>query len=200
MSERINAEKWRELSREAVLETPFFTLWRMEFQRADGSIIRDYYLIEKKEAVQIAAITHEEKVVLIKHYRPGPNEISVELPAGYVEKGKTLETACQEELLEETGYKADNFLEITNFTQDTSRYLGYPLHLFWAWNLIKVKSSESLREDKEQEEIKVLETNLEEALRMIDKKEIKDLPTIAGLLLIKRFLRKHKHLILSKGS
>lgn len=44
-------------------------------------------------------------MILVKQFRPGPNEILNELPGGYVDKNETPEEAVQRELLEETGYK-----------------------------------------------------------------------------------------------
>lgn len=46
------------------------------------------------------AITKDQKVVLAKQFRPGPEKVFLELPGGGVET----EEAIHRELLEETGY------------------------------------------------------------------------------------------------
>ena len=171
-------EKWKEIDSEIFLKTPFFTIYKKNYLRSNDSIINDYYLIKKPESVHMLAVTKKRKVLLVKHYRPGVDEAAIEIPAGYVEKGETLRIACERELMEETGYRASNFLEISNLTQDTSRYIGYPLHFFIMWGLTKNKKRKL---NLEAEEIEILEVSLRECLRMIKKGKIKDLATVAGI-------------------
>jgi ADP-ribose pyrophosphatase len=102
------------------------------------------------------------------------------LPAGCIEKNENSETACRRELLEETGYRAEKVMEISNFTQDTSRFTGCSCHLFMAMDVEKVKDAE--------EGIEVVEISLPDAIEMIRKRKIKDLPTIAGILLSQLFI------------
>lgn len=181
----MKSRKWKKISSKVILKTRFFKLFQKAFRRPNGSIIKNYHLIEKPESVHIVAVTQDGKVILIKHYRPGTDEIMTEIPAGTIHNNETPQSACQRELREETGYKADNVLEISCLTQDTSRFTGYSCHLFLAQNLTKVKDQKLNVETKE---IEVIEINLQEALQMIEKGQIKDLLTIAGLLLAQQFL------------
>jgi len=193
---------WKELTSKLLLETPFFKLHRKDFQRPDGTVIQDYYLMEKPFHVHIVALTEDRKVVLIKHYRPGTGTTELELPAGYVKPGENLETACQRELLEETGYTAKLFQEVSNFAQDSSRFIGYTGHLFLARNLTKA-SEEVLSGDSEKESMEIegmMEIGLEKALEMVDKGEIKDLIAIAGLFSAQRFLTQHGAIFSSRES
>jgi len=57
--------------------------------------------------VAALAITKDQKVILAKQFRPGPKEILLELPGGYVDEGETPKQAAEKELLEETGYKGN---------------------------------------------------------------------------------------------
>ncbi|MFH1423781.1 MAG: NUDIX hydrolase [Candidatus Nealsonbacteria bacterium] len=178
-------KKWQELISELIIGTPFFKLFKKDFRLPDGMVIKDYYLIEKTPSVHIAAITNEKKIVLIKHYRPGFGEVSIELPAGLIETQETAAAAGKRELLEETGYKTDNLSEISNFSQDTSRFTGCACHLFLAQDLQKIKRG---RLSQEAKEIEVVEISISEAIEMIKNGQIKDLPTIAGLLLVRLFI------------
>ena len=181
-------EKWKEINSEAWLQTPFFTIYKKNFRQSNNSVINDYYLMEKPKSVHIIAFTKKRNVLLVRHYRPGVNEAVIEIPAGYVEKKETLKLACERELMEETGYKASNFLEISNWTQDTSRYIGYPLHFFVALGLTKNKKRELNLETRE---IEILEVSLKKSIRMIKKGKIKDMPTVAGLLLVNLLSKKN---------
>jgi ADP-ribose pyrophosphatase len=72
-----------------------------------------------KPAVGIVALTDEEKIVLVEQFRPPVNCSVVELPAGLAgdiagAETESLLTAAQRELLEETGYQAARWTELTN--------------------------------------------------------------------------------------
>jgi len=133
-------KKWQELGSEIIAETPWVKILKKDFCRPDGTVVEGYYLMEKPVSVYIAAITGDGKIVLIKHYRPGLNEIAIELPAGSIKGDETSNNAASRELLEETGYKARKLLEISNFSQDTSRFIGCACRLFIAWDLQRAKS------------------------------------------------------------
>jgi ADP-ribose pyrophosphatase len=70
----------------------------------------DFYVIESVDWVNIIPLTpdnnSEPSVVMVRQYRHGTRQISLEVPGGLVNPGDTpLDTACKE-LLEETGYQA----------------------------------------------------------------------------------------------
>lgn len=60
---------------------------------------------EGVEAVAILALTRDKKIIICEQFRPGPEKILDELPAGRVDEGEDLEKAARRELLEETGYE-----------------------------------------------------------------------------------------------
>lgn len=178
-------KRWKELSSKMIVKTPFLRFLKKDFRKPNNVIVKDYYLMEKPPSVHIAAVTNEKKIVLIKHYRPGLGEVSIELPAGSIKDKEIAETACGRELLDETGYRADSLREISRFSQDTSRFTGCECRLFLAWGLQKIARE---RLSQEAKEIEVFEVSIPEAIGMIKKGEIKDLTTIAGILLTRLFI------------
>jgi len=99
-------EKWEELSRETVFQKYSRKIEKVIFCFPDGRE-SDYYLKIEGPAVCTLAITKDRQIILAKQFRPGPNEVLLEIPGGGVEKGETPEQAGERELLEETGYKGD---------------------------------------------------------------------------------------------
>lgn len=60
---------------------------------------------EGDKAAAVIALTADNKVVVARQFRPGPERIMDELPGGGVERGEDPKVAAERELLEETGYK-----------------------------------------------------------------------------------------------
>jgi len=71
---------------------------------ADGTIIAPYDVVELPDWVNILALTLEQEIVLVREYRHGTGEITLELPSGTVEAGEAPLATAQRELREETGY------------------------------------------------------------------------------------------------
>jgi len=72
----------------------------------------DFYVIESRNWVNIIPLTNDHQVVMIRQYRHGSREVTLEIPGGLVDPGDTPEKAAARELLEETGYQAEEVVEI----------------------------------------------------------------------------------------
>ncbi|MFO7807702.1 MAG: NUDIX hydrolase [Candidatus Moraniibacteriota bacterium] len=104
MSDKI--EKWKELSRKIAFQKYGRKIEEVIFKMPDGEE-KDFYLKKEGPATGVLALTKDQQVILVKQFRPGPNEILNELPGGYVDENETPEQAAERELLEETGYKGN---------------------------------------------------------------------------------------------
>jgi len=58
-------------------------------------------------AVCTVAITDDNKVIMARQYRPGPEKVLLEIPGGYVDEEEDPVKAAERELLEETGYSGE---------------------------------------------------------------------------------------------
>lgn len=72
----------------------------------------DFYTIESNDWVNIIPLTADHQVVMVRQYRHGSREVTLEIPGGLVDPGDTPEMAASRELLEETGYQATEVSEI----------------------------------------------------------------------------------------
>jgi ADP-ribose pyrophosphatase len=71
--------------------------------QATGKSAR-YSLISCVDWVNVIALTPDDRVVLIRQYRPGIDAVCIEIPGGMIDDGEDPLTAAKRELEEETGY------------------------------------------------------------------------------------------------
>lgn len=74
-----------------------------------------FYVIDTNDWVNVIPITPEGEIVMIRQYRHGSKEITLEIPGGLVDESNP-EDAAVRELLEETGYRGQKvtYLGSTN--------------------------------------------------------------------------------------
>jgi 8-oxo-dGTP pyrophosphatase MutT (NUDIX family) len=72
----------------------------------------DFYIIESRDWINVIPLTDDNQVVMIRQYRHGSGEITLEIPGGLVDAGDTPKKAAVRELLEETGYQAKKWQKI----------------------------------------------------------------------------------------
>jgi 8-oxo-dGTP pyrophosphatase MutT (NUDIX family) len=66
--------------------------------------------LESSPWVNVIPLTPENNVVLIRQYRHGIRDVTLEIPGGLVEDGDTPEEAAAKELAEETGYRSTEMI------------------------------------------------------------------------------------------
>ena len=72
----------------------------------------DFYIIDSPDWINIIPLTDNGHVVMVKQYRHGTREVTLEVPGGMVEDGDSAEETAYRELLEETGYKAESMMKL----------------------------------------------------------------------------------------
>lgn len=85
-----------------------------------GLEIPDFYVEELPDWVNVIAITRDGEFLLEEQYRHGIGRVCFELCAGVVEKGETPIEAAKRELLEETGYVSDEWVDYGCYAPNTS--------------------------------------------------------------------------------
>jgi len=88
---------------------------------ADGTVIDPYHVVELSDWVNVLAVTSEQEVVLVREYRHGTAEITLELPSGTVEAGEAPLATAQRELQEETGYGGGVWRMTASFAANPAR-------------------------------------------------------------------------------
>ena len=143
---------------------------------ADGrSALRE--VVEHGDVAAIVPIDADGNVVLVRQYRLPAGDSLLEIPAGGVDEGESVEAAAQRELQEETGYRAERLERLGGFYVSPG-YCTEFIHVFLAMDLV-----EDPVEGDEDEEISLERMPLPDAVRLVETGEIKDGKSIVGLLL-----------------
>jgi ADP-ribose pyrophosphatase len=93
---------WRRLGERVAYER-FRRVVNRTFELPGGQET-DFEVLDGPDTVAVLALTEDDRVVLVREFRPGPEDLILELPGGLVEQGQTPREAARRELLEETGY------------------------------------------------------------------------------------------------
>jgi ADP-ribose pyrophosphatase len=70
----------------------------------------DFFVLETEAWVNVIPITADNQVVLVRQYRHGTRDITLEIPGGLVEQDGSPEEAARRELREETGYEGEEWI------------------------------------------------------------------------------------------
>ena len=97
----------------------------------------EFHVIESRDWINIIPLTPDERVVMVRQYRHGSKEITLEIPGGIVDPGDTPQGAAVRELLEETGYQSEDWAQIGEVNPNPAIF-GNRCFTFLARNVKKV--------------------------------------------------------------
>jgi 8-oxo-dGDP phosphatase len=109
------AQRWPVISSTEDARGPVVTLRSDVVQMSDGQVFARQ-VVEHPGAVAIAALDEQGRVLMIRQYRHPVARLLWELPAGLRDvSGEPLLATAKRELLEETGYRARDWLVLADF-------------------------------------------------------------------------------------
>ncbi len=160
------------------------TVWRGGFLAVDDVTVRlpngnvaQRDVVRHPGAVAVIALTDEGKIVLVHQYRTALEQVTLEIPAGKLERGEDPAEAAVRELMEETGYMAARMAYLGPIAV-AAGYSDEIIHLYMAMGLSFVGA----RPDAD-EFVHVDLVDLDEMVDMVLDGKVIDSKTVMGVLL-----------------
>jgi 8-oxo-dGTP pyrophosphatase MutT (NUDIX family) len=160
-------EKWRCTGRRLLHSFRIFNLREDRYRLPRSDREAPFFILESPDWVNIIPLTAAGEVVLIRQFRFGLEEVTLEIPGGMVEGGLSPLETGRKELLEETGYAGEDW-DYLGYVHPNPAFLTNRCHTFLARGVEKVAE---LAPD-ESEEIEVVTAPLEKIPALIAGEEI----------------------------
>ena len=168
---------WKVLSSEVVYDCPPYI--RVEKQKVllpDGQQIEDYHKLVMPRFCVICALTEANDLILLRGYKHGIGRIELSLPGGFIEPNEEPFVAATRELIEETGYSAEEWQSLGEFVPH-GNYEGGRVYVFIAKNARRTQSPNS--GDLEVTEVEVVK--MDKVQESIRDGEISSLSLVAAI-------------------
>jgi len=138
-------------------------------------------IVEHNGGSSIALKNDEGKFYLVKQYRYGQKDFTLEFVAGKLEKGEDPTEAIERETVEESGYSVKN-LKYFGYMMPTPAYAEEKIYLYYG------ETDKYIGQNfDDDEDLELLSFSIEELSEMVKTNIIKDAKTIALIYYIKLY-------------
>lgn len=104
----IKPQPWESKGSKTELENRIFKIKTEKFVSPKTGKEHDFFRLEAGGWINIIPVTEDGRVILVRQFRHGTKEMTLEIPGGMIDPGETPEQAAARELAEETGYHSDS--------------------------------------------------------------------------------------------
>jgi len=104
----MSVKPWNTLAKNEIAKTPIFRLNQVRRESPQGKQA-DFFVVDLPSWVNVFAFTPDDQIVLIKQYRHGTDDITLEVPGGGIDADESPLEAAIRELREETGFTCESW-------------------------------------------------------------------------------------------
>ena len=161
MSSRM--KRWKTLKKKVVLnDAPWLVVEHRRVKLPDGRTIAKWPWVSTPDYVNVVAETTDRKFLCFKQVKYAVNKPMLGIVGGYMEKEESPLSAAKRELLEETGYKAEKWINLGTYRICPNR--GFAIGSLFLARKAKLVAKPTNDDLEELRLIKLTRSQLESAL------------------------------------
>lgn len=124
--------RWNVVQSEVVCPCRVFDVRRDRSRAETNQQEHDFYVLEARDWVNVVPLTADERVILVRQFRHGIRDLTLEVPAGVMDSSDaSAEIAARRELREETGYEGGTLVSLGSIHPNPA-ILNNRCHIFLA--------------------------------------------------------------------
>ncbi|MDD3948380.1 MAG: class IV adenylate cyclase [Anaerolineaceae bacterium] len=172
LSGKINSSMklWKTLSKRLVFEqSPWIKLEEHQIELPDGRMLDRWIWIDTPDFVIVVAVDEKERFLVFEQTKYASPGITLAPVGGYIQPGEDPLAAARRELLEETGFEAEEWISLGSFMTDANRGNGRG-HYFLA---IKARKTDQIALSDDLEEQRLLTFSAPELQEALEQNRVK---------------------------
>lgn len=97
-------QRWQKLRSKLLARTRIFDVTSEFYRHPNRTEEQEFFVVNAPDWVNVVALTPDHRLVLVRQFRYGTNDFSLEIPGGIIDPGEDCVAAAVRELREESGY------------------------------------------------------------------------------------------------
>jgi 8-oxo-dGTP pyrophosphatase MutT (NUDIX family) len=123
-------KKWSRLQDKVLSETRILTLMEVLDRSPYTAKEHTFCAIDCPDWVNLVPVTEQREIVMIRQYRHGSQQVTLEIPGGMIDAGEMPAAAAKRECQEETGHIVDHIVSLGVLNPNPALF-GNRLHTFY---------------------------------------------------------------------
>ena len=176
----MSIKKWNISKESTLFKKGMINITEMESIREQDNKKGVFYRFNFTDWVNVIPVTSDGKLLLVKQWRHGTEDISIEIPGGLSDPDELPEESAIRELREETGYTSEDWIYLGAVRPNPAIQTN-KCHIYLA---LDAKLTDKTDFDPD-EELETLEISFEEADIWVSEGRITNAITLAAFSLLK---------------